>query len=165
MEIRKGELNDFNVILDIYATARKFMQESGNPSQWAGVYPPKELILEDIKQGICYVVTNKKRVCGVFAYIHGDDPTYDIIEKGVWLNNAPYSVIHRIASDGTTKGVLKAAIDYCIVNSNELRIDTHHDNKKMQYLLTKYGFARCGIIHLPNGESLIAYQYAKREPH
>ncbi len=162
MEIRKGELKDIDEIMDIYSAARRFMRENGNPTQWAGEYPPRELIIRDIQEGICHVATDNDRLCGVFAFIFGNDPTYEIIENGVWLNNNPYAVIHRIASAGTTKGLLKTAIEYCISQASELRIDTHHDNKKMQYLLTKYGFARCGIIYLPNGEPRIAYQYAKK---
>jgi hypothetical protein len=30
----------------------------------------------------------------------GKDPTYAVIENGNWLNDEPYGVIHRIASNG-----------------------------------------------------------------
>ena len=34
----------------------------------------------------------------------------------------------------------------------------HADNKIMQHLLEKNGFARCGIIHVEDGTSRVAYQ-------
>jgi len=162
MEIRKGKITDIDAIMEVYSTARQYMAENGNPTQWADGYPHRELILEDIEKGICHVITDGGKVCGVFAFIFGKDPTYDIIEKGAWKNNNPYATIHRIASDGKTKGILKNAVEYCISQSSELRIDTHHDNKKMQYLVTKYGFERCGIIFLENGDPRIAYQYTNK---
>ena len=35
----------------------------------------------------------------------GDDPTYQQIYEGTWLNNEPYGVIHRLATNGKQKGV------------------------------------------------------------
>ena len=39
-----------------------------------------------------------------------------------------------------------------------LRADTHADNKIMQHLLEKNGFARRGIIHVEDGTPRVAYQ-------
>ena len=94
-----------------------------------------------------------------------DDPTYYRID-GAWKNEAPYGVIHRIASDGTEKGIFEAVMEFCKEKMAErgirnLRIDTHEDNKTMQHLIEKYGFQRCGIIYLENGSPRIAYQWVK----
>ena len=35
---------------------------------------------------------------------------------------------------------------------DNIRIDTHRDNKPMRHLLEKYGFTYCGIIYLLNGD-------------
>ena len=53
------------------------------------------------------------------------------------------------------------AFDFCRSNIDEVRIDTHRDNKTMQHVVTKHGFKRCGIIYLENGAPRIAYQYSK----
>ena len=37
--VRKAVMDDFPVILNIYATARAFMAKTGNPTQWAGGHP------------------------------------------------------------------------------------------------------------------------------
>ena len=46
----------------------------------------------------------------------------------------------------------------CLEHCESLRADTHADNKIMQYLLEKNGFARCGIIHVEDGTPRVAYQ-------
>ena len=49
-------------------------------------------------------------------------------------------------------------IEWCLEHCQSLRADTHADNKIMQHLLEKNGFARCGIIHVADDSSRIAYQ-------
>ena len=97
----------------------------------------------------------------VFAFILGEDPTYQVIENGAWPNHKPYGTIHRIGSDQTRRGVLSKALDFALQFTDEVRADTHEDNKPMQHTLAKNGFIRCGIIYLENGDPRIAYQYSK----
>lgn len=156
--IRKSNPEDFDEIQRVYAYARQFMRETGNPNQWKNTSLATELILGDIENGTGYVVVQDGKICGVFAFLLGEDPTYGYIEDGQWLSDEPYGTIHRIASDGTIKGIVKIASDYAEKTIKNLRFDTHEDNKIMQHVLEKNGFSRCGIIYLLNGEPRIAYQ-------
>jgi RimJ/RimL family protein N-acetyltransferase len=155
--IRKSTINDLNRMLEIYEFARKQMRLNGNPNQWIN-YPPGELLIEDIISGVSYVIESKSKVIGTFAFSIGEDPTYQVIEDGSWLNSEPYGTIHRIASDGTQKGLLKLVEEYCSQQINNIRADTHEDNKIMQHLLEKSGFSKCGIIYTHDGSPRIAYQ-------
>lgn len=158
MEIRNAKREDLAAIMEIYEGARRYMRENGNREQWAGGYPPQALIERDIAEGICYVCTEGCELLGVFCYFYGEDPTYLEIEDGAWLNDRPYGVIHRIASATHRKGVASACFDWAFAKCGNLKIDTHRDNIPMQRSLAKNGFARCGIIHLANGDPRIAYQ-------
>ncbi len=160
MEIRKATTCELDAILEIYAGARRYMREHGNMEQWAGGYPPRELIERDIEQGICHVCVEAGELLGVFCYFYGEDPTYLCIEDGAWLNDRPYGVIHRIASAAHRRGVASACFDWAFARCGNLKIDTHHDNIPMQRSLAKNGFSRCGIIRLANGDPRIAYQKA-----
>ena len=92
-------------------------------------------------------------------FILGPDPTYAKIEDGQWLNDeVPYGTIHRLASAGDRRGVASEVIAWCLEHCESLRADTHADNKIMQHLLEKNGFARCGIIHVEDGTPRVAYQ-------
>lgn len=161
LTIQKATMKHWDDIGGIYERARSFMRETGNPNQWKFTHPLPEMLQEDIDKGNLYVVLDEKDVLGVFALLYGEDPTYAYIE-GSWLNNDTYVTIHRIASAGKKSGILNAAIHYALGQSDNVRIDTHHDNKVMQHLLSKLGFSKCGIIYLENGEPRIAYQYEKK---
>lgn len=156
-EIIKAEKEDLPRILRIYARARDFMCETGKKDQWKGGFPPRELLENDIKEGDLYVVKERDVVHAVFAFIFGEDPTYAEIEGG-WLSDAPYAVLHRVASDGETKGVFGKILAFCDRKTGHLRIDTHKDNKVMQHLILKNGFSECDIIHIADGSPRIAYE-------
>lgn len=156
MNVRLAEMRDFSAILNIYDRARRFMAENGNPTQWGSTYPDAELLREDMEDGHLFVITDGDRVCGVFSFLIGPDPTYGRIEEGAWHADRIYGTIHRIAGDGTG-GIFKACLEYCKGQSDYLRIDTHENNKIMQHVVTQNGFRRCGIIYTDNGTPRIAY--------
>jgi hypothetical protein len=149
MGIRKATKADFSRIMEIYAAARDFMARTGNPNQWGPTnWPPEALVRQDIAQGKSYACECDGRIVGVFYYDYGAaiEPTYAHIEDGVWLDDTPYGVVHRIASDGSVKGVGIFCLEWAFAQCGHLRIDTHGDNAVMQGLLRKLGFAHCGTV-------------------
>ena len=157
--IRPATFTDLDRLMEIFEAARRFMESTGNPNQWINGYPQRALIAEEISQEHCYVCQDEEgKTIGTFCFVPNPDPNYACIEDGAWLNDAPYHVIHRLASDGSEKGIFKACIDWCALQDTNLRADTHADNKVMQHLLEKNGFIRCGIIYVSNGTPRIAYQ-------
>jgi len=160
--IRKAQREDLPRIEEIYAYARKFMAETGNPNQWGTTTPQTSLLEDDIQKGLLFVQTHNNVIHGVFYFYIGPDPTYGVIEDGHWRSDTPYGTIHRIAGDGSG-GVLAAAVRFGKEQINHIRIDTHHDNKIMQRAVAKQGFRRSGIIHLENGSPRIAYDLLTEE--
>ena len=152
MKIRHSTEKDFDRMMQIYGFARKFMAEHGNPNQWGPTHwPPEELIRADIREGHSYVCLNDEgKVIGTFFFIHGEDiePTYRRITEGAWLEDGPYGVVHRIAGDGSEKGIGAFCINWAFEQCGHLRIDTHGDNTVMQRLLNKLGFIQCGTIYV-----------------
>lgn len=163
--IRPACPDDLPQILTIYDDARRYMREQGNPHQWKDGYPSELLLRQNILDGCLYVCTHADRLCGVFYYQEGPDPTYGEIYDGRWLQEGPYGVIHRIAVTAHRKGVASACFAYALSRCPSLRIDTHRDNIPMQRSLAKNGFTRCGIIFLENGEERIAYQKYENTAH
>ena len=159
MTITKAKYDDLEMIIPIYDYARSFMADNGNPNQWINGYPSIEIITEDIINGNCFICKNDKgNIVGAFTFIIGDDPTYEKIYSGQWLNDKTYGVIHRLVSNGTTHGITKNCIEWCLKQIQNIRIDTHADNKIMQSLILKIRFEYCGIIHTHNGTERLAYQ-------
>jgi len=181
LHIYKAVPEDLPRIMEIYASARAFMAASGNPAQWGDAYPYEDIIREDIALGRCYVVadaapcggddtcgadaggTEASGIHGVFALCEGAEPSYAQID-GAWLDDdAPYVCVHRVAGDGRVHGIMACIMAWVKERYDNVRIDTHEDNKIMQGLILKNGFSRCGIIRLENGDSRISYQWLREE--
>ncbi|MBQ9931882.1 MAG: GNAT family N-acetyltransferase [Firmicutes bacterium] len=151
MIIRHSAENDFERMMEIYAYARDFMVKTGNPNQWGPTnWPPADLLREDIRRGKSYVCEENGKVIGTFFFDCGKniEPTYEKIESGSWSWDEPYGVVHRIAGDGSVKGIGAFCINWAYEQCGHLRIDTHGDNVVMQNLLQKLGFEKRGIIHV-----------------
>ncbi len=158
MEISRTVIDDLDKVMEIYDDARRFMRDNGNANQWINGYPNIELIKQDIYEEKSYVCVDGNEILGVFYFSIGPDPTYLNIYEGDWLTDAPYGVVHRIASSGRQKGVASYCLNWCFDKCPNIKIDTHKDNIIMQNLLMKNGFTRCGIIYLEDGAERIAYQ-------
>lgn len=159
MRIRRAEPGDLARIMEIYAYAREFMAEHGNPNQWGPTnWPPEKLIEKDIEEGKSYVCLSEpqnhfergEEIVGVFFYDtgRGIEHTYDVIEDGAWIGSEDYGVVHRVASDGTVKGTGSFCVNWAYEQCGHLRMDTHGDNKVMQSMLEKLGFVHCGTIYV-----------------
>lgn len=159
--IRHAKTEDLKEIMEIYANARKFMAENGNPNQWGDSHPVLELLEGDIEKNELFVCEENGVIEGVFAFIVGDDATYKYIEDGEWLNNKTYGTIHRIASNGKAAGVFAKCSAFCKEQIDNVRIDTHHNNLKMQHVIEKDGYKKCGVIYVEDGSPRIAYHFAK----
>ena len=153
MRIRKSTAGDLERIMEIYACARDFMARHGNPRQWGSTnWPPEALIRQDIANGDSYVCLNDEgKVIGTFFFVQGTDiePIYKQITDGAWLDGSPYGVVHRIASDGSERGIGSFCLNWAYEQCDQhLRIDTHGDNTVMQSLLKKLGFVYCGTVYV-----------------
>lgn len=157
--IRPAGLGDLPLVMEIYDYARAFMRANGNVTQWVNGYPSEELIRQEIQDGHSFVCTDGDgEIVGTFCFILGDDPTYQQIYDGAWLNDEPYGVIHRMGTNGKRKGIAESCLNWSFQHSNNIRVDTHRDNLVMQHILEKNGFKRCGIIYVRDGTERIAYQ-------
>lgn len=146
MKVRRTQEKDIESVMNIYAKARRFMKENGNPTQWGDDFPNIELIKADVqKDG--YVVINNGKIVGVFVLEeNAHEPAYSVID-GMWLNDKPYAVIHRCATGGIHRGVGQFVFEWCFNKFNNIRIDTHEDNIPMKNLLDKNGYKYCGKIY------------------
>nr|WP_297274499.1 GNAT family N-acetyltransferase [uncultured Agathobaculum sp.] len=151
MEIQRTQPADLPVLLGIFAGARRFMAENGNPNQWGDHTPTREMLEEDIAAGRSYVCLDAGRIAATFCFSTAGEPTYRVIREGAWLDDAPYGVVHRIAAAEQGHGAAAYCLEWCLEQCGNIRIDTHRDNKPMQRLLHRLGYTYCGLIDLENG--------------
>ena len=159
MVIRQSTPEDLPEILRLISAARAFMTEHSNPSQWPEGYPSAEQLSSDIARGHRYVCVAPEYagLVGTFYFAVEEEPSYQHIE-GRWLNDNPYGVIHRLASDGRVRGLFRECLAFASKHCSEIRVDTHEDNAPMRQLLVAESFVPCGTIYVADGSPRIAYQ-------
>ncbi len=187
MEIRRAEREDLPRLMELYDAARAFMRRCGNTVQWVGGYPSRELILTGIDAGEQWACVADSAECGQFPSCGGvadaltsggvvvphiaatfwfavaPEPTYAQIFDGPgWLDDAPYGVVHRLASDGSAKGTGEFCLGWCLEQCGNIRVDTHADNAVMQNLLRRLGYTRCGVIYIADGTPRDAFHKTNR---
>ena len=159
MIIRKAKTEEIDRIMEVFDAAKQFMRKTGNDVQWVDGYPTREFILDNIrKDGLYVCLSEDEQMVGAFYYKVEDDSTYAKIYDGEWLNNKPYGVVHRIASNGKQKGIGDACLQWCFDQCGNIRVDTHRINSLMQRILLRNGYRYCGIIYVSNGTERLAYQ-------
>ena len=55
MEIKEARPENLDSIMNIYDCATVYMTNTGNPSQWNGRYPTRELLEMNIEKKQCYI--------------------------------------------------------------------------------------------------------------
>lgn len=151
MQIRHTRPEDLPAMQEIFADARAFMRENGNPDQWGDRFPTQEMLDKDLALHRSYVCEDNGKIAATFAFTTDGEPTYRVIRGGAWLDDAPYGVVHRIAAAKGTHGAASFCMNWCMEQCGNIRIDTHANNKPMQGLLNKLGYTYCGVIELENG--------------
>ena len=158
--VRRTSLpEDAGEIMAVFHAAKAIMKASGNANQWKDGYPSLDAVRADVGRQGSYVIEDKGKIVGYFAFLPSPEPTYAKIHGGKWLDDTlPYHVIHRIASYPEVHGIFQTIMDFCGDKEPNLRIDTHRDNLIMQHNVEKHGFTYCGIIFLASGDERLAYQ-------
>lgn len=163
---RLTQNSDLPDIMKIIGQAQDYFKNKGI-DQWQNGYPNEETFIHDIEMNHSYVFLSEDRVIATAMISFDGESTYDQIE-GMWMNDEPFAVVHRIAVDSELKGqniagqifdIVKAL---CLKNGiRNIRVDTHRENLSMQRVLEKWGFCYCGIIWLRDGAERLAYQWSE----
>ena len=178
LEIRKSKMCDLDDIMPLFALARATMKTLGI-DQWQDGYPYRENIEEDIKNGESYVVTDDGIIIATFMLMKRNEPTYNAVYDGKWLDNGEeYATVHRItvtpekrekSGNLRSKPVSRIIMDYAKAFAEEngltagVKIDTHEGNIAMRKMLSKNGFVHCGTIYLESGAARVCYQYMRKD--
>ena len=154
MNIRLATALDADRIFEIYEYARAYMKAHGNPHQWGDDRPEKSITKDDIKNQRCYVMEDDGNIFACFVFTIGFEKEYEVR----FPSKVEYGVIHRVASDGSKRGIVELIVDFAKGKVNLLRIDTHEDNKTMQNCIERQNFKRLGIIYLEDKSPRILYE-------
>ncbi len=154
--VRKAIITDVPQIMHVIEDARRSLAKL-DVDQWQGVYPSAAVFEDDIAKGECYVLICDDMLAGVATLQTHPDPDYACLIEGAWALDEPYTTIHRLAihSDFQGRHLADIFLSYLVSVSlvygfNNVRMDTHRHNKRMQHIAAKHGFVYRGVI--PNDE-------------
>lgn len=159
--IRRASVADAPRVLELLKMGLLRMRTDGNYNQWQEDTHSLATVLKDIALEQCYVVEIDGVLVSTFVMLRTPDPSYAYIE-GKWLSEREYVTLHRMASDGTQRGIAHVVFDWARGFGFDLRADTHQDNHRMQHILESYGFVYCGTIYIANVGARRAYVYVNK---
>lgn len=157
--LESAQLKDVAACYEIIQAAKEFQREQGF-IQWTDDYPNESTVRSDVQAKKGYVITAEHEIAGYLCIDFSGEPAYENIE-GKWHTELPYAVVHRMAFSRKFRGKGLSGIALNIVeklclsqNINSIRVDTDSQNKRMQHILEKSGFTRCGVIIFQGSEKL-----------
>jgi len=159
---RKAKIEEVSEIWKILQEAIEKRRLEGS-KQWQNGYPNSEVVKEDIRKEVGYVLVEDSVIQAYAAVILNEEPAYLNID-GKWLTNGDFLVIHRVAASKRAVGKGKA---YQLLIKVEdlarqmkipsIRMDTNFDNLSMLGLLKKLDYLYCGEV-LMRGEPRKAFE-------
>ena len=163
LKLLLAEIQDAPRCYEILDSGRKFQREQGF-IQWPDNYPLPEDVEEDIQNGSAYKILLKGIIVGYMCISFDGEPTYEYIE-GAWKKDVPYAVVHRIAFAPEVRGKRTGDKVIPLIEQvvrekgfSSIRLDTDFPNLRMQHMVERNGFEKCGIIYVRNHEGRIAYE-------
>lgn len=159
--VRRAVEGDLPRMAEVFEAARRYMAANGNPTQWGSSSPDIKLVVNDISRGDSYVIENEKgRIIATFALMTMPDHHYTFITDGPgWIyTTRPYMTLHRVATDGSARGIMQLIFAWASSCCDHLRIDTHADNATMLRCIDRAGFSFRGIVTMDDGTPRRAFQ-------
>lgn len=157
-KFRKAAESDLPGMEEILKDAIWFLKQQ-KIDQWQKGYPNTEQIKKDIAGKCAYVAEERDEIKAMCMVSFEEESSYEKIEDGEWLTKGErYAVVHRFAVHSSCKGKKMAAFLFAEIEKLaekekvfSIRIDTHKDNVRMQHVLKRAGYRKCGVIRLIGG--------------
>jgi GNAT superfamily N-acetyltransferase len=163
--MRLAENKDLEKILKIIKDASASLKADG-VDQWQRGSPSKSMVENDIKNKKGYVFEEDSKLLAYAFLKTAYEEDYRMAEEKFIYKNA--LTIHRFCVDGDHRNenvatrFIEEIKSRALENSfSSLRIDTHHDNKKMRGLIRKMKFREVAIVFVDDNGILkerIAYE-------
>lgn len=156
--IRIAKDKDLDLVVNILLEAKNKMYEN-NIHQWPKHYPNKEIVIDNIKKGIVYILDDVATI------------TLDPMPQGYFsdINNYikdNYLTIHRVAVANSAIGkgygykMFELAKEVALNQKKDsIMVDTHIENFIMQRLIEKNNYKYIGLVAIKNSGQRLAFQY------
>ena len=150
-ELRLAEGKDLDTAVSIIEDARHFLAISGSDQWQHSPYPARSDLAQDIFLGFGYLFIVDHQIAGYVALISGENPYYDKLSHGKWLESETGDSIEigrmALLSDYRGQGLSKAFYQSIFTlafrkNYKDLRLWTHPKNSVQQHLFFFFFFKK-----------------------
>lgn len=154
-ELRLAKDTDLDTVISIIEDARHFLAISGSDQWQHSPYPARSDLAQDIFLGFGHLFIVDHQIAGYVALITGENPYYDKLSHGKWLESETGEIIEigrmALLSDYRGRGLSKAFYQSIFTlafrkNYKDLRLWTHPKNSVQQHLFLREGFKKVGIL-------------------
>lgn len=163
--LRLTQNNDLQQIQALITAAQQLLAND-HINQWQDGHPNVRQIQQDITQHASWSLCLQQQVVGTAALINGPDPNYQTLPNNHYHSHEPYAVIHRFTVNPQFSGqqlgryLMSNLITQAYQQGYQnLRIDTHPDNLRMQHLIEQTGFQKRGDILLLDNHKELRWVY------
>ena len=154
LKIEKGTLSEINQLFQIYLNGKNDLEKNGI-YQWTDNYPTREIIENDLKKGVLFVLKNSKEIIGAINISEEQEPEYETIN---WkFDNSKVLVIHRLVIDpkyhgkGNARKLMDFAENFAVENNySSIRLDAYSQNKRVIDFYEKRKYFNRGNVNFPD---------------
>jgi ribosomal protein S18 acetylase RimI-like enzyme len=149
--VRAGEKHASSIIEVIRACVHS-MRQAGI-FQWDEMYPNKDLVEEDMREGALYVAQEKGITLGAVCLNEKQDAAYHEVK---WYGTGPVLVVHRLCVDPVCQGqgVARRLMDFAEEYARQhtyasIRLDAYSGNSRAVKLYETRGYRKAGQVSFP----------------
>lgn len=121
--------------------------------QWDDIYPNKEQLEEDLKEGTLFVARNGEICLGAVSFNEKQEDAYQQVD---WRGSDPVLVVHRLCVDpsfqgqGIAKELMSFGEKLAIKRGYAgIRLDAYSGNPKAVGLYERLGYQKAGSVSFP----------------
>ena len=123
MQIRHTRPEDLPAMQEIFADARAFMRENGNPDQWETDSRRRKCWTRYLALHRSFVCEDNGKIAATFAFRPtASRPIASFAAAHGWTMRH-YGVVHHIAAAKGTHGAASFCMNWCVEQCGNIRID------------------------------------------
>lgn len=152
IEIKQADAYDISDVMKVFRSCTEAMRLA-KIFQWDDVYPNKELLEEDLKEGSLYVIRHEDICLGTVSFNEKQEDAYQQVD---WRGSDPVLVVHRLCVDPTFQGqgiakYLMSFIENMALKRGyaSIRLDAYSGNPKAVGLYERLGYQKVGSVTFP----------------
>lgn len=152
LQIEQADNSDVSEVIKVISACTEAMRLA-SIFQWDDIYPNKEQLEEDMKDGTLYVARKSDICLGAVSFNEKQEDAYQKVE---WQGSNPVLVVHRLCIDpafqgqGIAKQLMRFGEKMALEKGYaSIRLDAYSGNPKAIGLYERLGYQKVGSVIFP----------------